>query len=331
MSFKYPPRIHLANLPTPIEKLERLSQNWGGPEIYVKRDDLTGMALSGNKIRKLEFVIADARERGADLLITCGGIQSNHARATAVAATKLGMKSYLVLRGQEGTDSDGNLLLDFLVGAKVKYITPEDYATRVDDIMEELAIQLKKEGHHPYIIPEGASNELGAIGYAAAINEISRQLDDIELEIDYIICAVGSGGTHSGLLLGQKLYQKNFQIIGFNVCDDEAYFVEKINRISHQAIQRCGIDVEVKEQDIQIIDGYVGEGYALNRQVEIDFMKQTAQEQGLILDPVYTGKAFFGLKDQISKGRFTQGEKILFIHTGGLFGLFPKRKLFFKP
>ena len=331
MSFKYPPRIHLANLPTPIEKLERLSQQWGGPEIYVKRDDLTGMALSGNKIRKLEFVIADARERGADLLITCGGIQSNHARATAVAATKLGMKSYLVLRGQEGTGIDGNLLLDFLVGAKVKYISPEDYSNRADDIMEELADKLKKEGHHPYIIPEGASNELGAIGYAAAINEISRQLNDIELEIDYIICAVGSGGTHSGLLLGQKLYQKKFQIIGFNVCDDEAYFIEKINRISQKAIQRFGMTVDVKKQDIQIIDGYVGEGYALNRQDEIEFIKQIAREQGLMLDPVYTGKAFFGLKDQISKGRFKKGEKILFIHTGGLFGLFPKRKLFFNP
>jgi len=131
MTFKFPPRISLANLPTPIEKLELLSQQWGGPEICVKRDDLTGMALSGNKIRKLEFVIAEARHQGADLLITCGGIQSNHARATAVAATKLGMKSYLVLRGQEGGEADGNFLLDFLVGAKVKYITPEDYSTRV--------------------------------------------------------------------------------------------------------------------------------------------------------------------------------------------------------
>lgn len=331
MSFKYPPRIHLANLPTPIEKLERLSQIWDGPEIYVKRDDLTGMVLSGNKIRKLEFVIADARKRGADLLITCGGIQSNHARATAVAAAKLGMKSHLVLRGQEDAEIEGNLYLDFLVGAKVTYITPADYANRVDEIMEELAARLTKQGHHPYVIPEGASNELGAIGYIAAIDEISNQLDERDLKIDCLVCAVGSGGTHSGLLLGQKLYRKKFQIIGFNVCDDEAYFVEKINRISQHAIQRFGIDVAVKEEDIQIIDGYVGEGYALNRQNEIDLIKQVAQEEGLIVDPVYTGKAFYGLKDQIAKGRFKKGEKILFIHTGGIFGLFPKRNLFFKP
>ena len=162
--FKFPARIQLAALPTPIQKLERLSEQWGGPEIFVKRDDLTGMTLSGNKIRKLEFVIAEARDQDADLLITCGGIQSNHARATAVSATKLGMKSYLVLRGQEGGEADGNLLLDFLVGAKVKYITPEDYSTRANEIMAALAEDLKKEGHHPYVIPEGASNELGAIG-----------------------------------------------------------------------------------------------------------------------------------------------------------------------
>jgi len=329
MAFKFPSRITLANLPTPIEKLERISQQWGGPEIYVKRDDLTGMALSGNKIRKLEFVIAEARNQGADLLITCGGIQSNHARATAVAATKLGMKCYLVLRGQEGGEADGNLLLDFLVGAKVKYITPEEYSTRVDEIMAELAEDLKKEGHHPYVIPEGASNELGAIGYLAATEEIKNQLDEMKLDIDYLICAVGSGGTHSGLLLGQKLFKQAYQVLGFNVYDDEAYFVDKISRISRKAIDRFELKVDFKQEDIKIVDGYVGEGYALNRPEEIDFIKQIALTEGLILDPVYTGKVLFGVRDQILKGRFKKGEKILFIHTGGLFGLFPKRNLFY--
>jgi len=329
MSIIYPSRISLANLPTPIEKLDRLTQKWGGPDIYVKRDDLTGIALSGNKIRKLEFVIAEAQARGADLLITCGGIQSNHARATAVAAIKSGMKSYLVLRGQEGDEVDGNLLLDFLVGAKVKYITAEDYSTRVDEIMAELAEDLKKQGYHPYVIPEGASNELGAIGYLAATEEIVEQLNKLKLDIDYIVCAVGSGGTHAGLLLGQKLYNQKYKVIGFNVCDDEAYFIAKISRISKGAIDRFSFKVDFKNDDVKIIDGYVGEGYALNRQEEIDFIKQVALEQGLILDPVYTGKTLFGLKDQISKGRFKKGEKILFIHSGGLFGLFPKRGLFF--
>ena len=326
--FKFPPRIMLANLPTPIEKLERLTEQWGGIEIYVKRDDLTGMALSGNKIRKLEFVIAEARNRGADLLITCGGIQSNHARATAVAATKLGMKSYLVLRGQEGGEADGNLLLDFLAGAKVKYITPEDYSTCVDEIMIELAEELKQDGYHPYVIPEGASNELGAMGYLAATEEIKNQLDAMKLDITYLACADGSGGTHAGLLLGQKYYNQNYQVVGVNVCDDEAYFVDKINRISNKAIDRFNLIVDFKKEDIKIIDGYVGEGYALNRQQEIDFIKQVALTEGIILDPVYTGKALFGIRDQILKGRFKKGERILFIHTGGLFGLFPKRGLF---
>ena len=327
--FKFPPRIQLATLPTPIQKLERLSEQWGGIEIYVKRDDLTGMALSGNKIRKLEFVIAEARNQGADLLITCGGIQSNHARATAVAATKLGMKSYLVLRGQQGGETDGNLLLDFLVGAKVKYITPEDYSTRVDEIMTELAEELKKDGYHPYVIPEGASNELGAMGYLAATEEIVVQLKKRKLQIDYLVCADGSGGTHAGLLLGQKFYNQNYQVVGVNVCDDEAFFINKINQISEKAIDRFNLIVDFKKEDIKIIDGYVGEGYALNRQEEIDFIKLVAITEGLILDPVYTGKALFGVRDQISKGRFKKGEKILFIHTGGLFGLFPKRGLFF--
>jgi D-cysteine desulfhydrase len=328
--FKFPARIQLAALPTPIQKLERLSEQWGGPEIFVKRDDLTGMTLSGNKIRKLEFVIAEARDQDADLLITCGGIQSNHARATAVSATKLGMKSYLVLRGQEGGEADGNLLLDFLVGAKVKYITPEDYSTRADEIMADLAEDLKEEGHHPYVIPEGASTELGAIGYLAATEEIVMQLQNLKLQFDYLVCADGSGGTHAGLLLGQKFYHQKYQVVGINVCDDEAYFVDKISSISKKAIDRFDLDVDFKKEDVKIIDGYVGEGYALNRQEEIYFIKQVALTEGLILDPVYTGKALFGVRDQILKGLFKKGEKILFIHTGGLFGLFPKRALFFK-
>lgn len=227
MSAKNIPRLKLANLPTPIEKLERLSAEWGGPEIYVKRDDFTGIALSGNKIRKLEFVIADAMEKSADLLITCGGIQSNHARATAVAATRLGMKSYLVLRGEAGSVKDGNELLDLLVGARIKYITPEDYSTRVNEIMLELAEDLIKQGYRPYIIPEGASNDIGAFGYIAATEEIAEQIRRLKLEIDYVVCAVGSGGTYAGLLLGQRVFNQKYQVIGFNVCDDEAFFCGK--------------------------------------------------------------------------------------------------------
>ncbi|MBC8185425.1 D-cysteine desulfhydrase family protein [candidate division KSB1 bacterium] len=329
MSIKLPQKIKLANLPTPIEKLERLSAEWGGPEIYVKRDDLTGAALSGNKIRKLEFVIADTKAKGANLLITCGGIQSNHARATAIAATKLGMKSFLVLRGEESKIKDGNVLLDLLVGTRIKYITPEQYATRVGEIMAHLADDLREEGFNPYIIPEGASDEIGTLGYVAATEEISQQLTDLKLDIDYVVCAVGSGGTHAGLLLGQKLFDQKYQVVGFNVCDDEEFFVNKIHKIGNEAIQRYNLPTELNRDEIKIIDGYVGEGYALNRPEEIDFIKEVASKEGLILDPVYTGKAMFGMMDQIKKGNHKKGERLLFIHTGGLFGLFPKKKLFY--
>lgn len=329
MSIKLPQKIKLANLPTPIEKLERLSDEWGGPEIYVKRDDLTGAALSGNKIRKLEFVIADTKAKGANLLITCGGIQSNHARATAIAATKLGMKSFLVLRGEESKIKDGNVLLDLLVGTRIKYITPEQYATRVGEIMAHLADDLREEGFNPYIIPEGASDEIGTLGYVAATEEISQQLTDLKLDIDYVVCAVGSGGTHAGLLLGQKLFDQKYQVVGFNVCDDEEFFVNKIHKIGNEAIQRYNLPTELNRDEIKIIDGYVGEGYALNRPEEIDFIKEVASKEGLILDPVYTGKAMFGMMDQIKKGNHKKGERLLFIHTGGLFGLFPKKKLFY--
>ncbi len=328
MEFEFPNRIRLANLPTPIEKLERISKQWGGPEIFVKRDDLTGMVLSGNKIRKLEFVIAEARSRRADILITCGGAQSNHARTTAVAAAKLGMKSLLVLRGQPDSPPDGNGLLDHLVGARIKYITAEDYASRVDEIMTELADGVKKEGLNPYIIPEGASNELGCMGYVAAVSEIAQQMDQLNLKFDHIVCATGSGGTQAGLILGKKLFAPGVKVLGFNVCDDEAYFVRKIHQIASGAITRFSLPVVLTQEDITIIDGYVGEGYALNRPEEIQFLTDVARTEGLILDPVYTVKAFLGLKDQIQKGRFTADQKILFIHTGGLFGLFPKRQLF---
>ena len=329
MYYKLPNRINLANLPTPIEKLGRISKEWGGPEIHVKRDDFTGIALSGNKIRKLEFVIAEAKKRDADLLITCGGIQSNHARATAVAATKIGMASYLVLRGEPTKEKDGNVLLDLLVGTRIKYITPEDYSTRVDEIMNELADDLKKEGFNAFIIPEGASDGIGTIGYLAAVEEIAVQIKDSGVDYDYVVCAVGSGGTYAGLLLGQKLLDQKFQVLGFNVCDDEEYFVNKIDKISQEAINLYQLPTSIKKSEIKIIDGYVGEGYALNRPEEIELIKHVAKTEGLILDPVYTGKAMFGLRDQILKGKFKKSDKILFIHTGGLFGMFPKKELFF--
>lgn len=328
MNFKYPSRLKFAHLPTPIEKMGKYSQILDGPEIYLKRDDLTGITLTGNKVRKLEFVVAEAMKQGADVLITCGGIQSNHARATAVIATQLGIKSYLVLRGQQTTAIEGNLFLDYLMGADIKFITAEDYQNRVDEIMEEVAEDLRQKGYKPYIIPEGASNELGAVGYIAATEEIIAQLKAANLEINTIICATGSGGTYAGLLMGKKIFEQNYEVVSINVCADEQYFINRIRGILEKAQHRFQLNLGLTKEDIQIIDGYVGKGYALSRPEEIDLIKKVAQIEGIVLDPVYTGKAMFGLTDQIKKGRFKKGEKILFLHSGGIFGLFAQRELF---
>lgn len=328
MSLKLPERYALAHTPTPIEKLERLTQLFGGPEIYIKRDDLTGIGKTGNKVRKLEFLIAEALREGAQLLITCGGVQSNHARATALAAAKVGLKSHLVLRDSAGGDIDGNLFIDRLVGAEVDFITPKQYE-QVDDIMHRLAETYASKGLKAYVIPEGGSIALGALGYVHAIEETRRQMEALHLEFDHMISAVGSGGTMAGMLLGKSAYGLQAQIHGINVCDDAPHFQERISNIIRDAKRKFGFDLNLPKKDVNIIDGYIGKGYGLSRQEEIELIKLVAQTEGIILDPVYTAKAMFGLKDQIRKGRFTKSEKVLFWHTGGIFGLFAKRGLFF--
>jgi D-cysteine desulfhydrase len=294
----------------------------------MKRDDLTGIALSGNKIRKLEFVIAEALRQKCDTLITTGGLGSNHARATAVAARQLGLHPYLVLRGNPGPVPDGNFLFDALLNAEVKFISQEDYQRR-DDIMSETAEDLKEQGRKPFIIPEGASNELGAWGYFKAAKEIQDQIKKNKLpEFDGIVAPVGSGGTQAGLLLGLSYYESHIPAYGVNVCDDEEYFIEKIKNILLSFNDHYQFPKTLPVESIQLIDGYVGKGYALSREEELEVIKLVARLEGIFLDPVYTGKAMYGLIDQIKKGRFSKDLNLLFIHTGGIFGLFPKRQIF---
>ena len=325
---KIPDRIRLANLPTKIEKLDRLSKLLGGPDIYIKRDDYTGTEISGNKIRKLEFSIKEALDMGCDYLITCGGIQSNHARATVAAAVKMGMKAGLVLRGKEDAEIDGNLFLNKLLGADIRFITPEDYRNRRMEIMEELKREMKIKGFKPYIIPEGASNGIGSFGYFNAMEEIIAQEKELGIHFDGIFIAVGSGGTHAGLLLGSKILNSPSQIYGINVCDDEEYFKNAIYEILIESNKYLDIDIHFDKSEINIIDGYVGLGYALSTPVELKFINELAKLEGVILDPVYTGKGMYGLTREIKKGRFNDFKNILFIHTGGLFGLFPQKDLF---
>jgi len=294
MAFDFPRSIDLAQLPTPIEKLERISKIFEGPQIYIKRDDLTGVGMTGNKVRKLEFLLAEALQN------------------------KCSMSAPL----------EGNLFIDRLVGAEFEYITPEEYM-RVDDMMLGISEKLKAKGHKPYVIPEGGSNEVGSLGYLKATEELAHQIKSLKLRIEHIIVPVGSGGTYAGLLLGKFLYDLPVQIHGINVCDDESYFINKISGLLKDMQKRYKLALKIDKKDISIIDGYVGKGYGLSSQEEIDTIKKVGRAEGVILDPVYTGKAMFGLSDQIRQGRFKPNENVLFIHTGGIFGLFPKKTLFF--
>ncbi len=321
-----PPRLSLAQTPTPIHKLQRLTDLLGGPEIWIKRDDLTGSTLSGNKVRKLEFVAADALRQGADVLVTCGGIQSNHARATAVVARRLGLHPHLVLRGEPPPGvGDGNLFLDQVLGASITWVTPEQYRNAIDEVFEGIRQDYANSGKKAYVIPEGASNELGAFGYLRAAREIVEQMRFEGLQFTHVVTAVGSGGTLTGLLLGRRLYSLDSEVLGFNVCDDADFFRRRIMGILSKMVERYHLGLGITEDDIQIVDGYVGRGYALSRPEELALIRDVARLEGVVLDPVYTGKAMFGLLDQIRQGRFGRGDRILFLHTGGVFGLFPKR------
>jgi D-cysteine desulfhydrase len=327
---KIPEKISLANLPTKIEKLHQLSKQLGGPNIYIKRDDQTGTELSGNKVRKLEYSIKEAMDKGCNYLITCGGIQSNHARATAAAAAKIGMKSCLLLRGSTDSekDIDGNLFINKLLGAEVRFVTKEDYSSKRFEIMKEISAEKELQGYKPYIIPEGASNGIGTFGYYGAMEEIIAQEKELGIKFDAIFIATGSGGTYSGLFLANKLHGNHSVIYGVNVCDDAEYFKNRIEEILYESMEYIDEKVAFTKDEISIVDGYVGRGYALSRPEEVSFIKEIAALEGLILDPVYTGKGLYGLVQEIHKGNFKEFKNILFIHTGGIFGLFPQKSLF---
>jgi D-cysteine desulfhydrase len=318
----YPERVSRARLPTPVEPMTRMGQKLGVP-LLVKRDDLTGSALSGNKIRKLEFLLAEARAQGCDTVVTCGGEQSNHCRATAIAATQLGLRSYLLLRTDDPTRPpavEANILLDKLVGAEVRWVSRDEYKRRAD-VFQEVAKELRTRGQKPYLIPEGGSNALGAWGYVKCVEELSKELPPGPATLVY---AAGSGGTGAGLILGVKLLGLDWRVVGVNVCDDAAYFVDAIGTIVEQAIDRWKLGIRFDRKEIEIRDGYDGIGYAKSRPEELATLRDVARAEGIVLDPVYTGKAFHGLVKELERDRSSLGERIVFLHTGGIYGLFPK-------
>jgi D-cysteine desulfhydrase len=305
-----------------------------GVDLYVKRDDLTGVELTGNKVRKLEFVMADALQQKADIVLTCGGAQSNHSRATAVAAARLGLRSRLILRTPDPSNPpapEGNLLLDRLAGSDILWITPEQYKRR-DEVFAREADRLRRAGSKPYVIPEGASNALGAWGYIYAAAELKTDLEKLPGGTGRrttVIHATGSGGTTAGLILGTRLLDLNARIVGINVCDDREYFVKAIGEICEDCISRYGLKISFsRESDIEIVDGYVGLGYAQSKPEELSFLMEVASTEALFLDPVYTGKAFFGMMQELRQNPKTFGERIVFLHTGGIFGLLAKASEF---
>lgn len=324
------PRVQLARVPTPLEEAPRLlaaiapdSAGRELPRLFVKRDDLTGLELSGNKVRKLELLLAEAVAQGADTVITCGGVQSNHCRATALAAARLGLRSIVLLRVTDPAAPqplEGNLLLDRLAGAEVRFISRADYARRAE-VLAATASELAGRGRRAYLIPEGGSNALGSLGYVACIDELRQQVPEPERPLT-VVYAAGSGGTGAGLLYGAALRGLPWRVVGVNVCDDRDYFVRRISEILAEIGSRIGpFAIGEATRAIDIRDGYVGRGYALSRPEELRLIARAAAATGLLFDPVYTGKALFGLAAELARADHGLGERVVFLHSGGAFGL----------
>lgn len=314
-----PDRLDLARLQTPIIPLPRLSKQLGGPMLWVKRDDQTGATESGNKIRKLQYTVAQAMREGADTLITCGGLQSNHARTTVVVARRMGLGVELVLRGELPTRTEGNLLLDSLLGATLHLRDADAYADK-DAIMQARAEALRAAGKHPFVVAEGCSMPSGSWGYIEAMKEVVSFERSQNLSFDAIVSGVGSGGTAAGIELGARLFEFGGQVVGVPVCDDEAFFRDKIGRLCAETARDYGLLVDVRPDDVGLLGGYVGGGYGVSSEAERESLVLLARSEGIVLEPVYSGKAFHALRSELA-GRFAGMKNIVFVHTGGVFGL----------
>jgi len=325
MELHYPRRIDLARTPTPLQYLERATGKWGGGHrLWVKRDDLTGCTLSGNKVRKLEFITAHAIDNGYDTLITCGGLQSNHCRATAFAGAQLGLSVHLLLRGETSATPEGNLLLDRLAGATVDCYPKQQYVAEIDQLFIDWQNHYAGLGRKALAVPTGGSDGIGAWGYIAACQELAKDFVAHGIEQAQIVTASGSGGTQAGLTLGAALHQLPATVWGINVCDDEKYFLDKVAADAADWRRRYP-GVPAVEVQPSVIDGYVGQGYGIADESVFNLIAELAALEGLVLDPVYTGKAFAGMLAEIAGGRFEGCRDIVFVHTGGIFGLFPQR------
>jgi len=314
------PRIPLANLPTALMHLPRLSKHLG-INLYIKRDDNTGLALGGNKARKLEFLLGDALMRGADTLITTGGPQSNHCRMTAAAAAQQGLACHLVFSGPQIKERQGNLYLDELLGAKL-YFPGLDDAGEISLYMEDLANNLKAAGRKPYLVPLGGSNAVGAVGYINAIMELHSQTQGHSLQFDYIVHASGSAGTQAGLLAGVKACGLRSQVFGISVSRPKARLLREVLALAQATLAHAVIAERVLETEVQVFDEYIGLGYGMPTDSSRHALHAFATLEGVILDPVYTGKAASGLFDLTAQGAIPKDANVLFWHTGGTPALF---------
>ena len=331
-SLTFPPRLPLANTPTPLQKLHRVSESLG-VNVWLKRDDLTGSVLSGNKIRKLEFTLAEAQRQGCDSLISCGGLQSNHCRATALLGTQLGFDVHLILRGDSPKEYDGNLLLDAIAGASIETYPQQEFSNHLNQRLEHKAQQLRERGKKPFIIPTGASDDIGCWGYVAACSELQKDFQRVDISPFGIYTATGSGGTQAGLTAGAELFDLGCPVTGIAVCDDEQYFQTKVRHdLNGWSVRYAAEDgfegLNIDALNIQVLEDYIGPGYAIADDEIYDTIIWLTRLEGVVLDPVYTGKAFHGLKEEILAGRIPPGSDVVFIHTGGIFGLFPDKQRF---
>jgi D-cysteine desulfhydrase family pyridoxal phosphate-dependent enzyme len=336
------PRKTLIHLPTPFQKLENLSQMPGSPEVFIKRDDLTGLAFGGNKSRKLEFIIPDVLDKKAEVIITWASLQSNWCLQTAAAARKFGIKPILLLfkTYELPEEYDGNLLLDFLLEADIrirdaekgKVVTPE-YAF---EIIEDVVNEVKESGYNPYVAPIGGSmvggsmdRPLGAVSYVNAFAEMLEQAEAQGIELDYVIHASGSGGTQAGLVVGAKALTENIKVLGISVSEERESYGEEVLTIAQDTIKALDLDISISKEDIILFDEYIGEGYGIVDKEVSEVIRLVATREAIMLDPVYTGKAMVALVDLARKGYFKKDDKIVFFHTGGTPALFPnKHKLF---
>ena len=318
------PRRFLAHLPTPLERLDRLTKELNGPEIWIKRDDCTGMSTGGNKTRKLEFLMAEAELQGAEMIVTQGATQSNHARQTAAFAAKMGMGCHIVLEDRTGSNNanynnNGNVLLDHLHGA-----TTEKRAMGPDfnAVIEEVANEMRADGKKVYTIPGGGSNPTGALGYVNCALELLNQVNNSGMKIDHIVTATGSAGTQAGLIVGLKAMNAQIPLLGIGVRAPKAKQEENVYNLACKTAEKLGCPGVVAREDVVANTDYVGEGYGIPTESGLEAIKMFAELEAILLDPVYSAKGAAGFIDLIRKGHFKKGERVVFLHTGGSVALF---------